>query len=77
MRVGVGEVGAGEVRASQVNRPQVTLGKPAPDHGDGCLNVGYVSWRNNDANDERLRRITDGANQPKRCVSSGGGQVLR
>ena len=34
------QIRASEIRASQVNRAEVALGKPAPDHGDGCLNVG-------------------------------------
>ena len=38
--VRAGEVRAGEVRACQVNRAEVAPGKPPPDHGDGCLNVG-------------------------------------
>ena len=39
-KVRAGEVRTGEIRASQVNTLDVTLGKPAPDHGDGCLHVG-------------------------------------
>src|SRR5271166_5761395 len=37
---GAAEIGAGEVRAGEVNRPDVALGKPAPDRGKGGLNVG-------------------------------------
>jgi hypothetical protein len=36
----MGEDRFGEVRAGEANRPDVALGKPAPDRGNGCTNVG-------------------------------------